>query len=169
MPEWTPMPGFLIPILIAAVILVPLGVLLWLGARERRQFLPMHDELLGELKLFKSHWETVAPKTIGQLTLQVAGVGRSTGPTPSQKSTLDFVKANADELFTLAIAAAKKMVTAAVAGLPPNDLSVSAVFLHKQPNSYELSVDSKSGAAAMPDGIDVSFTGKQIDEVEVVH
>lgn len=37
------MPGFLIPFCVTGAILAPLGILLWLGARERRQFLLMHD------------------------------------------------------------------------------------------------------------------------------
>jgi hypothetical protein len=163
------MPGFLIPLLIAGVVLVPLGILLWLGARERRQFLPSRDDDLGDLKLFKTYWETAAPKLLGQQALSISGVGRSTGPTPSQKSTWNFVKANADELFRLAIAAAKKAVTAAAAGLQPDDLRVSSIFLHKESNSFELSVDSESCATAMPDGIAVSFTENQIDEIEFVH
>jgi hypothetical protein len=79
------------------------------------------------------------------------------------------VKTNAGELFGLAIAAAKKTAIDAATDFQPDDLRVTAVFLHKEPNSFELSVDSESCAAAMPDGIAVSFTGKQIDEVEFVH
>jgi hypothetical protein len=159
------MPGFLIPWLIAGAILAPLGVLLWLGARERRRFLPMHDNDLGDLKLFRTHWETAAPKPFGQQALSISGVGRNKGPTPTQKDTLNFVRANADELSSLAIAA----VRAAAADLQPDDLRVTAIFLHKEPNSFELSLDSESCAAAMPDGVAVSFTGKQIDEVEFAH
>ncbi len=163
------MPGFLIPFLIAGAILLPLGVLLWLGARERRRFLPAHDEDLGDLKLFKTYWETAAPKLFGQQSWSVSGVGRSTGPTRSQKRTLAFVKSNADDLCRLAIGAAKNAVTAAAAGLQPDDLRVSAIFLHREANSFELSLDSESCAAAMPDGVAVAFTGKQVDEVEFVH
>jgi hypothetical protein len=75
------------------------------------------------------------------------------------------VKANADELSSLAVAAAK----AAVADLQPADLRVSAIFLHAEANSFELSLDSECCAATMPDGVAVAFTGKQIDEVEFVH
>lgn len=163
------MPGSLIPLLIAAIILVPLGVLLWLGARERKRFLPMRDEVLGKLKLFKTHWETEAPQPIGPQTLPVAGVGKSTGPTRSQRDTLDFVKSNAGELFKLAISAAKKAFADAKRDLQPDDLRISMVFLDKDPDSFDLSVDSESCASVIPDGIDVSFTGKQIDEVEFVH
>lgn len=163
------MPGFLIPLLIASAILGPLGILLWLGARERRRFRPLRDDDLGDLKLYKNHWETVTPKLLGQQALHVAGIGRSTGPTPSQKSTFAFVRANIDELSGSAIAAARKAVTGAAADLQPSDLRVSAIFLHAEPNSLEVSVDSDSCAAAMPDGIAVSFTGKQVDEVEFVH
>ena len=75
------------------------------------------------------------------------------------------MKANADELSSLAVAAVK----AASAHLQPDDLRVSAIFLHEEVNSFELSVDSESCAASMPDGVAVAFTGKQIDEVELVH
>ena len=75
------------------------------------------------------------------------------------------MKANANELASLAIAA----VRAAAADLQLADLRVTAIFLHEDPNSFELSVDSESGTAAMPDGVAVSFTGKQINEVEFVH
>ena len=125
----------------------------------------MHDNDLGDLKLFKAHWEAAAPKLFGEQAFSISGVGRNTGPTPTQKSTLDFVKANADELTRLAIAAVK----AAAADLQPDDLRASAIFLHEEPDSFELSLDSQACAAAMPDGVAVSFTGKQIDEVEFVH
>jgi hypothetical protein len=163
------MPGFLIPLLVAGVILALLGVLLWLGARERRQFSHMHDDDLGDLKLFKTHWETAAPKLFGQERISVSGVGKSTGPTHSQRSTLEFVKANAGELFRLAIEAAQKAVTATAADLHPDDIRVSAVFLLERPNAFELSLDSESCAQAVPDGVAVAFAGKQIDEVELVH
>jgi hypothetical protein len=67
------MSGFLIPILIAAVILAALKVLLWLGARERRRSLHVHDDLLGDLNLFKTYWETASPKPFGQQALSVSG------------------------------------------------------------------------------------------------
>jgi hypothetical protein len=159
----------LIPLLIAAVVFVPLGILLWLGARERRRFLSVHDDVLGDLKLFKTCWETAAPMLLGDQALPVSGTGRNTGPTLSQKRTLDFVKTNADELFRLAIAAANKAVTNAAPNLPPNDLRVSLVFLLNEPSSFELSLDSKSCAVTVPDGVAVSFIGKQIDGVELVH
>jgi hypothetical protein len=159
------MPGFLIPLLIASVVLVPLGILLWMGARERRRLSTMRAGDFGDLNLFKTHWETAAPKRFEEQTFFVSGVGRSTGPTATQKRTLDFVKANANELASLAIAA----VRAAAADLQLADLRVTAIFLHEDPNSFELSVDSESGTAAMPDGVAVSFTGKQINEVEFVH
>jgi hypothetical protein len=163
------MPGFLIPLLVAGVILALLGVLLWFGARERRQFSPMHDDDLGDLKLFKTHWETATPKLFGQERISVSGVGKSTGPTRSQKSTLEFVKGNVSELVGSAIAVAREAVTASAPVSQPDNLRVSALFLHKEPNSFELSLDSELCGAAMPDGIAVSFTGKQIDEVEFVH
>ena len=84
------MPGFLIPFLIAGTILVPLGILLWLGARERRRFLPTCDNDLGDLKVFKNYWEASAPQLVGPQPLSISGVGRNTGPTPSQKSTAGF-------------------------------------------------------------------------------
>lgn len=163
------MPGFLIPLLIAGVVLVPLGILLWLGARERRRFSTMHDNDLGELKLFKTHWEAAAPWPFGHQALSVSGVGSSTGPTRSQKGTLDFLKTNTDELTRLAVVAAKKAVTTAAADLQPDDIRVSAIFLRKESNSFELSLDSKSCVAAIPNGLAVSFMGKQIDEVEFIH
>ena len=159
------MPGFLIPLLIAAVVLIPLGILLWLGARQRRRFSTMHDSDLGKVKLFANHWEAAAPIAFGQKGFSVSGVGRSAGPTPTQKSTLAFVKANAEELCSLALAAVK----AAAADLQTGELRVSGIFLLAEPNSFELSLDLKSGVAVIPDGVAVPFTGKQIDEVEFVH
>jgi hypothetical protein len=163
------MPSYLIPLLIAGAILVPLGGLLWLGARERRRFVAMEDKDLGDLKVFRTYWETAAPKVFRRQAFSISGVGESTGPTPTQKTTLNFVDANVEELTALAIGAAKNAITATVANLQADDLKVSAVFLHKEPNSFELSLDSELCAAAVPDGVAVSFTGKQIDEVELVH
>jgi len=163
------MPSFLIPLVIAGAILVPLGVLLWLGARERQRSLAMHDDDLGDLKVSRTYWETAAPQRIGQQALPISGVGGSTGPTPTQKATLDFVKANAEELSAMAVGAAKKAITATAADLQPDDLKVSGIFLHKEANCFELCLDSDSCAAAVPDGVAVSFAGKQIDEVELVH
>jgi hypothetical protein len=163
------MPGFLIPLLIAAVVLGLLGILLWLGARERRQFSTMYDTDVGNLKLFKTCWEAVAPKSFGEKALPVSGVGRNAGPTATQKRTLNFIRANDHELCGLAVAATKKAVTAAAAALQLDDIRVSSIFLHEEPDSFELSLDSESCAAAMPDGVTVSLTGKQIDAVEFVH
>lgn len=129
----------------------------------------MRDDDLGDLKLFNTYWETAAPKFFGQQTLSIAGVGRCTGPTASQKRTLHFVKTNADELSKSAIAAVKKALAAGAPDLQPDDFRVSAVFLHKEPNSFELSLDSEACAAVMPDGVDVSFNGEQADAVEFVH
>jgi hypothetical protein len=162
------MPSFLIAILIAGVILVPLGIFLWMGARERRRSLTMHDDELGDLNVFKLYWETATPKPLGQRAVSIAGMG-SKGPTVSQRRTLDFLKTNAEELSTLAVAAAKKAATDAAAGFQLDDLQVSAIFLEKELNSFEMSVDSESCATAIPDGIAVSFRGKDIDEVEFVH
>jgi hypothetical protein len=163
------MPGFLIPLLVAGVILTLLGVLLWSGARERRQFSPKHDAEVGDLKLFGTYWETATPKLFGRQALIVSGIGAGTGPTRSQVSTLDFVKANAGELFRVAIAAAQKAVTATAADLHPDDLRVSGIFLLEMPNAFELLLDSESCAQAVPEGVAVSFAGKQIDKVELVH
>jgi hypothetical protein len=79
--------------------------------------------------------------------------------------TLKFVKANADELFRLAVAAVRD----ASADAQADDFRISGLFLDKEPNSFELSLDSESRGAGMPDGAAVSFSGKQIDNVEIVH
>ena len=66
------MPGFLIPLLVAGAILVALGILLRLGAGERRHVLS-HDDDLGNLRTFKTHWETATPKLFGHQTLSSFG------------------------------------------------------------------------------------------------
>jgi len=125
----------------------------------------MHDDDLGEVKLFKTHWEAADSWLFGQHRFSVSGTGRTQGPTATQKVTLNFVKANVDELFRLAVAAVRD----ASAEVHVDELRISGLFLDGEPNSFELSLEFESCAAEMPDGVAVSFIGKQIDNVEVVH
>ncbi len=162
-------PLFLIPFVIVGAVLIPLWILLWLGKRERRQVSTLTDPDLGKLVIYKNYWETSTEQLVSSNALEVAGVAAAAGPSEVQRATLKFVRDNAAELFQSAVTAAKSELLALKPNTDTADLTISQLFLGRNQNEFEFNIDSESCKEMMPDGVSVSFIGKEIDQVEFVH
>jgi len=138
-----------------------------MGAREQRPLAVVHDRILGQLKIFKTSWETFAAVPVGERHFSISGMGKS-GPTESMRHTLDFISDNIDEFCNSAVDATKREYATVMSELRCSNLHVSAIFLENEADSFDLLLECKSSEG---DELDfaVTFKGKRIEEVENLH
>ena len=156
------------PLLMTASILVALGVLLWLGSRERRLLRKEVDPELGEIRIFRGHWAVEKPVLLGGISVKLSGSGEETSISDVQRKTIGSLKEKLNPWTVAAIAAAKDHLRESkMSGSV--DLTLDGVDIDEVEGSFELLLMSPDSPGLLPDGVAVEFAGEKIVGIEVVH
>jgi hypothetical protein len=160
-----------IPLLVATLVLLALGILLWLGwlgSRDRRLLRKEVDREFGEIHIFKLVWTLDQPVVLDGISVKISGSGAGTSISDSQRKTVAFLRGKLKTLTGAAIAAAKDDLRKA--NLSDRvELAVDEVSLDEVEGSFELLLMSPNSRALLPDGVAVEFAGEKIVGVEVIH